>query len=106
MLDTWWATRWQASTRNVVGTLPVDLAGEGESDGPRMIAPGPAARHTCRMPADTFAAFYARYVEQCQRAGVEPVTAERAARLLAELGALSPLPAAAFVPASGGGNRH
>lgn len=54
------------------------------------------------MPADTFAAFYARYVEQCQRSGVEPVTAERAAELLAEFGPLSPIPAALFLPPAEG----
>lgn len=58
------------------------------------------------MPADTFADFYRRYVEQCQRAGVEPVTAERAAELLADLGALLPFPEPASGRASGRGNDH
>ena len=58
------------------------------------------------MPADTFADFYRRYVEQCERMGVEPVPADRAGELLADLGALSPVPAPASAPASGRGNRH
>lgn len=54
------------------------------------------------MPADTFAAFYARYVEQCERMGVAPVAAERAAELLASMGALSPIPAALLMPPAEG----
>lgn len=53
------------------------------------IAPGPEPRHIGGMPADSFAAFYARYVEHCQRAGVAPVTPERAAAILAQLAPLA-----------------
>lgn len=47
-----------------------------------------APRPSCWMPAEPFADSYRRCVEECQRAGVEPVPADRAAELLAESGAL------------------
>jgi hypothetical protein len=44
------------------------------------------------MTVNNFAAFYARYVEFCAGAGVEPVAPDRAAAILAELGPLAPIP--------------
>lgn len=50
------------------------------------------------MPADSFATIYARDVEHFQRAGVARVTAERAAKLLAELAPPAPTHAQIITP--------
>lgn len=73
----------------------------------RMIALKRTRRQTSSMSVDTFAAFYARYVEFCTRAGIEPVAPDKAAAILTELGPLAPIPIL-MPPADRleGGNRH